>query len=134
MNDRVKSDIIILNNVKDLHFQYERDCNNNTVRQYVEQKPLFYHLSNTMLQVYFKSIRKSTKLKFFKTKDELLATLADLDVIASKQETFNELLSRLSNELLLAHNQMLPTTTTRANMFVKPIHSFVSYTIKSGRF
>ena len=136
LNDRVKSDIIILNNVKDLHFQYERDCNNNTVKKYVEQKPLFYHLSNTMLQVYFKSIRKSTKLKFFKNKDELLATLADLDVIASEKETFNELLSRLSNELLLAHNQSVASTyynskyVCETNSFFRKLHNKIGKVLK----
>ena len=129
LNNRVRSDIIILNNVKELHFQYERDCDNNIVKQYVEEKPLFYHLSNTMLQIYFKSIRKSTKLKFFKNKDELLATLANLDVIAANDETFDELLNRLRNELLLAHNQSVANNFYRSkyvcetNSFFRKLHN-----------
>ena len=62
LNDRVKSDIIILNNVKDLHFQYERDCNNNVVKQYVEQKPLFYHLSNTTVSYTHLTLPTSPKV------------------------------------------------------------------------
>ena len=136
LNNRVKSDIIILNNVKELHFQYERNCDNNIVKQYVEEKPLFYHLSNTMLQVYFKSIRKSTKVKFFQNKDELLETLTHLGVIASKDETFDELLNRLRNELLLAHNQDVANDFYRSkyvcetNSFFRKLHNKIGKVLK----
>ena len=107
LNDKVKNDIIIRNKVISIHFQYERDCNNNRITKFVEDKPLFYHLSNTMLQVFFKSIRKSTKLKYFNNKQELIDALAELDFDDIDGKSIDDLLVDMRNVLLAINNNDL---------------------------
>ena len=123
LNDKVKNDIIIRNKVISIHFQYERDCNNNRITKFVEDKPLFYHLSNTMLQVFFKSIRKSTKLKFFNNKKELIDALAELDFHDVDGKSIDDLLDDLGNELVIRKNRDL-IKKYYTNKFVCETNSF----------
>ena len=89
------------------NFAYERDfgigglLKNNKI---LKEKPLFYHLANTTLQVYFKSIRRSTKLKRF-SKKELIKILAELDYHEVEGKKVKELRLELTNQLLATRNK-----------------------------
>ena len=76
------------------NFSFEKDSGGKSLK-YLKKKPLFYHLANTTLQVYFKSIRKSTKLKKF-NKSQLIKKLAiSLDTV---KMTLKARLKRNSNK------------------------------------
>ena len=136
LNDKVKNDIIIRNKVISIHFQYERDCNNNRITKFVEDKPLFYHLSNTMLQVFFKSIRKSTKLKYFNNKQELIDALAELDFDDIDGKSIDDLLVDLRNVLLAINNNDLMEKyyvdkfVCETNSFFRKLHNKIGKILK----
>ena len=136
LNDMVKHDIIIRNKVISIHFQYERDCDNNRITKFVEDKPLFYHLSNTMLQVFFKSIRKSTKLKYFNNKKELIDALAELDFHDVDGKSIDDLLDDLGNELVIRKNRDLIKKyytnkfVCETNSFFRKLHNKVGKILK----
>jgi len=136
LNDKVKNDIIIRNKVISIHFQYERDCNNNRITKFVEDKPLFYHLSNTMLQVFFKSIRKSTKLKYFNNKQELIDALAGLDFVDVDGKSIDDLLVDMRNVLLANNNNDLMEKyyvdkfVCETNSFFRKLHNKIGKILK----
>ena len=84
------------------NFSFEKDSGGKSL-EYIKKKPLFYHLANTMLQVYFKSIRKSTKLRSFKDNDELIEALNELGYEDTEGKTKKELKQELKDQLLVTN-------------------------------
>ena len=98
---------LTLSHMINSNFAYERDFGiggSTRNNKFLEEKPLFYHLANTTLQVYFKSISRSTKLKRF-NKKELIKILAELDYHEVKEKKVKELRQELSNQLLKTKNK-----------------------------
>ena len=107
VNDKVANDEIpnTLDTIMKKNFQYEINSKNNGLINYIKEKPLFYHLANSMLQVFFKSIRKSTKLKYFENKQQLIDALADINYTDVDDKTNEQLLSIMRNELAALRNK-----------------------------
>ena len=107
VNDKVANDEIpnTLDTIMKKNFQYEINSKNNGLIKYIKEKPLFYHLANSMLQVFFKSIRKSTKLKYFENKQQLIDALADINYTDVDDKTNEQLLSIMRNELAALRNK-----------------------------
>ncbi|MCH1482217.1 MAG: hypothetical protein L7T81_08270, partial [Candidatus Poseidoniaceae archaeon] len=57
VNDKVANDEIpnTLDTIMRKNFQYEINSKDNGLINHIKEKPLFYHLANSMLQVFFKS-------------------------------------------------------------------------------
>ena len=90
--------------VMDINFSFEKDYGGKNL-EYLKEKPLFYHLANTMLQVYFKSIRRSTKLKKF-NKNQLIKKLAKFyDENDLQGKSKKELSQKLINQLMISKDK-----------------------------
>ena len=81
------------------NFSFEKDSGGKSLN-YIKEKPLFYHLANTTLQVYFKSIRKSTKLKSFENKDDLIKALNELGYANTEGKTKKELIEDFERSII----------------------------------
>ena len=133
--------------VMDINFSFEKD-NGGKNLEYLKEKPLFYHLANTMLQVYFKSIRKSTKLRTFKNNDELIEALNELGYEDTEGKAKKELKQELKEQLLITSDKDLTnknykiTYVCETNSFFRKLHKKIGkvlskwtgyYTILPGK-
>ena len=113
--------------VMDINFSFEKDYGGKNL-EYLKEKPLFYHLANTMLQVYFKSIRKSTKLKKF-NKNQLIKKLAKFyDENDLQGKSKKELSQKLINQLMISKDKQFIddchkiTYVCETNSFFRKLH------------
>lgn len=99
INDTVRSEARTLFRVRTNHFQFEDNSDNEGLKQYIEQKPLFYHLANATLMVFFKSIRRSTRIKNLRPKQALVDALQGFAITDVEGKTANELQEIFEHQL-----------------------------------
>ena len=80
-------------------FAFEASHSNNKLKQHIRDLPLFYHFSKEALIVFLKTMRVSTKLRFFQNKEEIEDSLASLDFHDTEHKTNRELIQVLRSLL-----------------------------------
>ena len=99
INNEVKNDVIFYSKIEQRFFAFEASHSNNKLKQHIRDLPLFYHFSKEALIVFLKTMRVSTKLRFFQNKEEIEDSLASLDFHDTEHKTNRELIQVLRSLL-----------------------------------